>query len=239
MAIAKKLTIEDIKIKVMVWGEPGSGKSRFALSAPSPLVIDLENSTPLYFNQFDFLHAEVNQAVKETKNATKLTKSIIDEIINGVYPDVKTIIIDPITDLLDNLETLLSNNYEKIINRKLTDLNQLEKTKWYCYRRDKTREMLDMILNLPLNVVFVARAKNMWDRKDGKMQPVGKTFDGLDIIEYLPDVVLHMETGGKTHVKKSRIGNMQTEFDNITWKDIEEALEGKRFTKVAKLNKVV
>ena len=43
MGTAKKAVIEDCKIKMMLWGEPGAGKSRFALSAPTPLVIDLEN----------------------------------------------------------------------------------------------------------------------------------------------------------------------------------------------------
>ena len=45
MALAKKATLDDVNLKIMIWGESGSGKSRFSLSAPSPLVIDLEGST--------------------------------------------------------------------------------------------------------------------------------------------------------------------------------------------------
>ena len=46
--LAKKATLDDVNLKIMVWGESGSGKSRFALSAPNPIVIDLEGSTRLY-----------------------------------------------------------------------------------------------------------------------------------------------------------------------------------------------
>ena len=52
--LAKKATLEDVNLKIMVWGESGSGKSRFALSSPNPIVVDLEGSTRLYANQFDF-----------------------------------------------------------------------------------------------------------------------------------------------------------------------------------------
>jgi hypothetical protein len=228
MATAKKATMKDAKIKVLVWGEAGSGKSRFALTAPKPLVIDLENSTALYSNEFDFYRATIDQTNDSCKNATKLTKTIIDEILKGEYTgEVETLVIDPITDLLDNLESLLVNSYENIIKRKITDLNQLDKTKWYSYRRDKTRELLDMIINLPINVIFVARAKNMWDKKDGKMQPVGKTFDGLDIIEYLPDVVINLTDNGQAHIKKSRIGNLPKVLELNHWNNITKALDKK------------
>ena len=51
----------------MVWGESGSGKSRFALSSPNPIVVDLEGSTRLYANQFDFYKAEVNKTDNKSK----------------------------------------------------------------------------------------------------------------------------------------------------------------------------
>lgn len=31
MALAKKATLDDVNLKIMVWGESGSGKSRFCL----------------------------------------------------------------------------------------------------------------------------------------------------------------------------------------------------------------
>ena len=31
MALAKKATLDDVNLKIMIWGESGSGKSRFSV----------------------------------------------------------------------------------------------------------------------------------------------------------------------------------------------------------------
>lgn len=116
--LAKKATLDDINLKVMIWGESGSGKSRFALSSPSPLVIDLEGSTRLYADEFDFWKAEVDKRNEKANNPANLTMSIIDEILKGEYTDRKTLIIDPVTDLLDTIESSCATQYEKNIGKK-------------------------------------------------------------------------------------------------------------------------
>ena len=225
MSTAKKATIKDCKIKAMVWGEAGAGKTRFALSAPSPLVIDLENSTGWYSEQFDFYKATIDEKNKMSKNATILTTTIINEILAGEYPDVETLIIDPITDLLDNLESLCTLQFEKDIlkGKKVTDLNPLEKSKFYSFRRTKTRELLDRIINLDLNIIFVARAKNVWGKTDKGMAPVDKTFDGIDLIEYLPDLVLNLRRVNDepvADIKKSRMGKFTESTKMEKWDDL-------------------
>ena len=87
--LAKKATLDDVNLKIMVWGESGSGKSRFALSAPNPIVIDLEGSTRLYASEFDFYKAEINKKDERAVNSASLTMSLIKEIIDGKYPDRK------------------------------------------------------------------------------------------------------------------------------------------------------
>jgi adenylate cyclase len=117
MATAKKAVLGETLVKIMVWGDPGSGKSRFALSTPSPLVIDLEGSTRLYANEFDFLVAGVDKTNQDIDTPVKLTCQIMKEIIAGEYPNCKTLVIDTVTDLLDNLETSLQIAYEKMKNK--------------------------------------------------------------------------------------------------------------------------
>lgn len=211
MPLAKKATLNDAHIKVLVWGESGSGKSRFALSAPNPLVVDLEGSTRLYANDFDFLRAEVDVRVPEASNPGALVNNIIKEIIANQYPDAKTLIIDPLTDLLDWIENFCATEYEKQIGKKITDLNAIQKTKWYAYRKETSRKTLDKLKNLPMNLILVARSKNMWDTKDGKLQPVGQTYDCLEIVEYLMDIVINLEKKENeivAKVKKSRLANL-------------------------------
>lgn len=224
MALAKKATLDDVNLKVMIWGESGSGKSRFSLSAPNPIVVDLEGSTRLYASEFDFYKAEIDKNNPKANNAAILTMSLIEEILKGEYPEQKTLIIDPVTDLLDCIEDISARKYEQMIGKKVGDLNQLQKTKWYAYRREASRTVLNQLKDIPMNLILVARAKNMWDTKDGKMQPVGLTYDALDIVEYLMDIVIQLEKNGdetRAIVKKSRIGNLPKilevkDFSSIT-----------------------
>lgn len=227
--LAKKATLEDANLKIMVWGESGSGKSRFALSAPSPIVIDLEGSTRLYAEEFDFYKAEINKQDVKANNSATLTVSLIEEIMNGEYPDRKTLIIDPVTDLLDCIEDLSAKKYEQIIGKKVGELNALQKTKWYAYRREMTRTVLNQLKDVPMNLILVARAKNLWDTKEGKTQPVGLTYDALDIVEYLMDIVIQLEKNGdesRAIVKKSRIGNLPKILEVKDYSSIENALKG-------------
>ena len=240
MGLAKKATLEDAYLKMMVWGESGSGKSRFALSAPNPIVIDLEGSTRLYANEFDFYKAEVDKAEKRANNPATLTVNLITEILEGQYPDRKTLIIDPITDLLDCIEDVSAKKYEQMIGKKVQELNQLQKTKWYAYRREMSRTVLNQLKDVPMNLILVARAKNVWDTKDGKMQPVGLTYDALDIVEYLMDIVIQLEKSGdgtKAIVKKSRIGNLPKVLDVKNYSSIENALNESGKKQLAKENK--
>lgn len=236
--LAKKATLEDVNLKILVWGESGSGKSRFALSAPAPLVIDLEGSTRLYANEFDFWKAEIDKTNSQAGNPGSLTINLLKEILEGKYPDRKTLIVDPVTDLLDCIEDVSAKKYEEMIGKKVTELNAVQKTKWYAYRRETARSILNQLKDIPMNLILVARAKNLWDTKDGKMQPVGLTYDALDIVEYLMDIVIQLEKNGdetRAIVKKSRLGNLPKILDVKNFNSIGQALEQNE--KLAKKNK--
>ena len=240
--IAEKATMNNIKLRMMVWGGPGTGKSRFALSFPKPLVADLENSTEWYSNEFDFYRANVNVLNKETKNSTTLIDSLVKEFEEGVYKGiVETLIIDPITDLIDNLEKLSAAAYEKQLQGKLkgktiTELNALQKAQFYGFRKSKIRDILDRILKLPINIILLARDKNQWEQTNQGMAVTGKTFDGVDLLEYLPDIVINFTEYGQATIKKSRIkkisNNMEITNYNEFMNNINEKLSKPKISKI-------
>lgn len=87
--------------------------------------------------------------------------------------------------------------------------------------------MLNQLKDVPMNLVLVARAKNVWDTKDGKMQPVGLTYDALEITEYLMDIVIQLEKNGdetRAIVKKSRLGNLPKVLEVKNFNSILDAL---------------
>lgn len=236
MPTAKKAVLEDARIKLMVWGEPGSGKSRFSLTSPSPLVIDLEGSTRLYAGEFDFYVAEVDPTNAAAKNTYTLINTITRELLNKEYPEVKTLVIDPVTDFLDELESLCAASYERQIGKNIASLNALQKTKWYAYRRDKIRSQLDMLKNLPLNLILVARSRSVWAKgDDGQTTVTGDTYDANPIVESLMDVVINLKKSGhneySAEVKKSRIGNLPDTLPVKSYDSLLAALEESKDSK--------
>jgi hypothetical protein len=223
-------TIEDVKLRVMAWGGPGTGKSRFALSFPKPFVIDLENSTDHYREEFKFYYAKVNPMVKEIKNSTMLTDTILKMFEDGkMLKDIETLVIDPVTDLIDNLEKLSVNTYEKQLQGKLkgktiTELNALQKAQFYAFRKEKVRDILDRILKLPLNIVLLARDKNQWQRTSEGMAVTGKTYDGNDLLEYLPDFVINFYEYGKANIEKSRVEKLEKQIELTKYEELEKLI---------------
>ena len=110
MALAKKATLDDVNLKIMVWGESGSGKSRFALSSPNPLVVDLEGSTRLYASQFDFYKAEVNKTDNRASNPATLTVNIIEEILKQRIQGIKNEVGVYVTPAFPKLVYVLDEN---------------------------------------------------------------------------------------------------------------------------------
>lgn len=75
------------------------------------------------------------------------------------------------------------------------------------------------------------------DTKDGKLQPVGQTYDCLDIVEYLMDIVINLEKtqeGIIAKVKKSRLANLPDILPVENFSSILEAIES---TKASSINK--
>lgn len=215
MAIAKKATKSDTFLKILAWGEPGSGKTRLALSFPDPLVIDLERGSRLYADQFDFLVAEPTAEI----TGPALVKMVIDEIVKGEYPTQRTLVIDPITDYTDQLEWAFGKmKTEKGISKDA--LKGSQRGGYFDEQKEFIRERLDLLLRLPMHVVFVARAKNNWEGT----QVSGRRPDTNDIVESLCDIVLHVEKGGIANVKKSRIKELPATVRAATFADIDAAL---------------
>lgn len=216
--LARKASRREALLKVLLWGEAGARKTRTALSFPAPLVLDLERGSELYGDEYDFLVAFPDPK----RGPAQLVRDVLQELIDGVYPGVRTLVIDPITDYLDALEAGLM----EIQRQRGVDLDRLagmRKAQAYAEIRDGIRERLDRLLRLPVNVVFVARAKNVWGKgEDNKMQPIDRTYDARDIVEYLVDVVVQLQPGNVARVKKCRglaLPEVVQDFSFATLKD--------------------
>lgn len=80
--------------KVLIYGDPGTGKTVFTASAPSPLIVDVERGTSSITN-----HPELsNAAVLEFRSVAQL-ELLIAKLGEGALPEYQTIVIDSFSEL--------------------------------------------------------------------------------------------------------------------------------------------
>lgn len=218
MPIARPAAEAPRYVKALIWGEPGSKKTRLALSFPNPIVADLEEGTQHYAAEFGHWMTTPRESAL---NEVDLVATLVRELRAGEYPDRQTLVIDPATLWLDQLERALI----KKIGGDPANLSGMKKAEAY-HRLNKQFEAVVMdIISLPMNVVFVARDKNVWGKDaEGKMAPIAKTYAGKDSIEWLADLVLRMRKGAPAEVMKCRLASLDPEVKLVTFADLVAAI---------------
>jgi hypothetical protein len=160
-------------LKVVFWGDAGSGKTTLAHSFPKPLIsFDLEKGSNW-----------INENVKDADKIQRIQSNDFNEIGNALEYLItnfdefkpKTIVVDPITVLYDAVQ-------QKYLERKRiyrgNKFEALEMNDWGGIKKDYY-EIVNKLINLPCHVIFTARAKDglivETDEDTGKMKVKGKT----------------------------------------------------------------
>lgn len=139
------------KVKALVYGASGVGKTFLALTAPGPIaVIDTEGGTAFYASRvgkgglsaFDVLptktFAQVEQAVAYLRDNP------------GHY---QTLVVDPVTVLYETLQDAAQHRRAEVRRDTEADLEMLD---WQRIKRAYKRLMTDLV-NLPVHVIVTAR----------------------------------------------------------------------------------
>lgn len=186
------------KPKMLISGESGVGKTFFALDFPMPYLFDteggatreqyqqkLKKSGGVYFGKEEGSQ-DFASVIKETKELTNTKHSY------------KTAIYDSFTYLY-MLEAAIA-----------------EADKGSEFGRDKkmanipTRQLMSQLEKLDMNIILICHSKQKWERKGKDIIDAGSTFDGYDKLEYILDLWIEIQRGGKTFlVKKSRIDSLK------------------------------
>jgi hypothetical protein len=135
-------------LKIALFGKGGTGKTRFSLSFPKPVVIDGEHSTDPYIKKYDF-------KVKHTNRWKGL-----EEPINWIraHPGTfETLIIDPATifyaDLINDLiEIAKKKRGQETMDRGMWGI---EKRRWFAFCNVLTALPMHVILNFREADVYV------------------------------------------------------------------------------------
>lgn len=210
-------THTDKRLKLMLYGPPGVGKTTAALQFPKPYFIDTERG------------AEHDEYVDKLKAAGGVrwfcndAEEVIREVqaLTSTQHDYQTLVIDPITTLWDNLLDEFAQTVGEDFGKNKAPAKRL------------TKRLYSHLLRLDMNVVLVSHVKDKWETRTnakGKEERVqtGVTFDAYDGSDRLFDLVLRLERQGKdrvAHVMKTRLASFgDGEMFAFSYDEIHERL---------------
>lgn len=221
-AIAPVSNMDD-KLKVLVYGEIGSGKTIFSATAPMPLIYDVENSKRSLANHLELNHVLV-MGYRSLFQLEKLLEYL--ERRNESFEKVETLVIDTFSELANkDLDTLISGD--------------VAEGKDYQRSGERMRRAMTRIRDLDRHIVLVCHAKHEKNEATGviEVRPdlppklSSRVLAAMDIVAYMTNVrgeagviERHLQVRpSKGIAAKSRIGRLPDVLINPSFDDLLEA----------------
>ena len=216
MGTKKASAIRKKPLKILLFGDAGTGKTHFALqSTPGKtLVFDTENGTDLFEgrNGFEFDYWVDDEGLK-TVSIKELNKAIDYLETPEGRERYTTFVIDNISDIWDNIQAQrLEYKDEKAIEKakkynKETNFDDRNETEIEAFNikdwADMKRVYKNMMLrlkNLPQNIILIAREKEISETKpDGSIVKTGEyIFEAEKGTKYAVDFIVRLVYDDKT-----------------------------------------
>jgi len=205
----KKAQNVEPKMKVLVYGASGVGKTFFALSGKGKIaVIDTEGGTAHYagrdgLQEFDVLPTKTYKDVKAAV-----------EFVAANPEAYGTLVIDPLTVIWETLQDSAqikraAANAAKGRGNGIVEETDLEMLDWGRIKR-QYKSLLTAIINLPIHTIVVAREKDETEKRGDQMVRIGSKPDAEKGTPYFFDTVLRMFVDAGTRkmtVIKDRTGS--------------------------------
>lgn len=159
---------QDHKIKALIYGASGAGKTTFAGTAPKPIFASSENGL--------LSIAEKEVPFVEIKSLKDLLE-LYQELVGGKH-DFETVIIDSISEINEIIKSEIENRTGRVMQ--LQDWGKLQK---------QIRDILRKFRDLPMHVIFIAQEKAITDEE--KIEKIVPLMNGKAATEiaYFMDIV--------------------------------------------------
>jgi hypothetical protein len=197
----KKPSKNDKRLKLLLYGKAGVGKTTACIQFPKVYLIDTEKgaTNDQYVDQIN----QVGGAYFFTNDPHELIAEVTSLL--SEKHDYKTLVIDPLTTIYNDL---CMASQRKIAMQEGKDIDAKEVTAFSRPRAAADRHakhLIGLLTRLDMNVIITSHAKAQWDNG----APTGKdTFDCYSKLDYLFDLAVEVQKRGKERVgvvRKSRV----------------------------------
>lgn len=214
------------KLKILIYGPSGVGKTTLYGGAKNALILDVEEGT-----------SSIPIEVKEEmiKNGTRFFPLKTWEDLQGIFQLIQegklkfnTIIMDSITDIQELCKDHILATQER---RRISDETPSQQD--YGVLSERMRKMIRNFRQLDSNIIYIARERHEKDESTGeeRVRPdiVGKLMNdvpgAMDIVGYMVSVGGKRKIGfdleGK-YLAKDRTNRLPKVMEDPTWEKLEE-----------------
>lgn len=187
------------RFKALFYGKAGIGKTMTAIHFPRPYLIDTEKGAEN--NEYVELLNKQKGAILQLNEYDEILKEV--KTLLSVKHPFKTLIIDPLTIIYDELQDRNTEFFKRISKDK--DPTGTEFGKHVTEASRQIKNLTRLLTRLDMNVILTAYAKNEYG---DNMKVLGQTFDCPKKFDHLFDLVLRVEKRGKERlafIQKTRL----------------------------------
>lgn len=221
-------------LKVLVYGDTGTGKTLFALSFPRSVVLDSEDG----YSWYEGTDKAKNLLAIENSQSFTVLEKLLKDLDKVTLDDMDTFVIDSETKVYENIQESLQTIEEKRARQKGRDVldANLSMRSWGKIKQlaKKLQNRKIMLATKGFNVVSVAQSKDVTeDLGNGTRIKTGSEADMDKKAKYDYDLVLHLYTDeegnymGKILKDRTNVTKKGDEIKNPSYKIWADVLEGK------------
>jgi phage nucleotide-binding protein len=141
-------------IKALIYGQAGSGKTRFCADAPKPFWFDFESSTETLRHWEDYKDIPVKKPFDVEEMKRDVQKAILD-------PEINTVVIDSITTCLDYY-------LRQYMARQKRDSYLLYEAD-YKYATQVFTDLFGFLQDAPIHVIVIGHERVIRDIESGNI----------------------------------------------------------------------
>ena len=186
------------RLKLLVYGPAGVGKTTACLQFPCAYIIDTERGTENYAETIN----KAKSVVLKTLNPDEI-KEELHALLTEKHP-YKSLIIDPITQVYNATQEKWNRVFEKYSkNEKEAEVMDFGMRYWGKVKGD-FKGLQRLMLALDMNVIVTSHQKDVYGTGFSK---IGVTFDSMRGDDYFFDLVFQVERKGNdliAHTIKER-----------------------------------